>query len=61
MENHTKIQLELSFEEVNIVLKALGSLPFNQVYELIGSIHEQANAQMFQQQLQQPPSSIDEP
>lgn len=39
------IQLELTFEEVNIILKALGNLPFNQVYELIGKIHEQAAAQ----------------
>jgi hypothetical protein len=44
--NDKNIQLELSFEEVNLVLKALGQMPFNQVYELIGSIHEQANAQM---------------
>ena len=39
------IQLKLSFDEVNIVLKALGNLPFNEVYDLIGKIHDQANAQ----------------
>ncbi len=39
------IELNLSFDEINIVLKALGSLPFNEVYDLIGKIHEQANAQ----------------
>ena len=39
------IELNLSFDEINIDLKALGSLPFNEVYDLIGKIHEQANAQ----------------
>lgn len=41
------INLNLTFDEVNLVLKALGSLPFNQVYELIGKIHDQANAQVY--------------
>ena len=36
----------MSFEEVNLVLKALGQLPCNQVYELIGTIHQQANEQV---------------
>ena len=40
-----KIQLELTVEEVNTVLQALGNLPFNQVFELIGKVHDQANAQ----------------
>ena len=39
------IELNLSFDEINIVLKALGSLPFNEVYDLIGKIHDQANLQ----------------
>lgn len=39
------IQLNLNFEEVNVILKALGNLPFNEVYDLIGKIHEQANNQ----------------
>ena len=39
------IKLALTFEEVNTVLKALGQLPFNEVYEIIAKIHEQANAQ----------------
>lgn len=40
-----KINLQLSVQEVNLVLKALGNLPFNEVFELIGTIHDQANAQ----------------
>lgn len=39
------IQLDLNYEEVNVILKALGNLPFNEVYDLIGKIHEQANSQ----------------
>lgn len=39
------IQLDLNFDDVNTILKALGNLPFNQVYDLIGKIHDQANAQ----------------
>lgn len=45
MDNNKNIKLELNFEEVNIILKALGNLPFNEVYDLIGKIHEQANTQ----------------
>jgi len=41
-----EVKISLTFEEVNIVLKALGNLPFNQVYEIIGKIHEQANQQI---------------
>lgn len=44
MENK-HIQLDLNFEEINVILKALGNLPFNEVYDLIGKIHEQANSQ----------------
>lgn len=44
------IQLNLSFEDINKVLKALGHLPFNEVYELIGKVHEQANKQAYNQQ-----------
>ena len=40
-----QIQLDLNFEEINVILKALGNLPFNEVYDLIGKIHEQANSQ----------------
>lgn len=41
-----KIQLELDLNEINTILKALGQLPFTEVYDLIGKIHDQANQQM---------------
>ncbi len=46
MSQQKEIELQLTFEEVNLVLKALGSLPFSQVFELIGKIHDQANDQV---------------
>ncbi len=45
--NNDKINLQFSVEEVNVIIKALGTMPFNQVYEIIGNIHQQANQQLF--------------
>ena len=42
----SKIKLELAIEETNIILEALGQLPFVRVYALIGRIQEQARAQV---------------
>ena len=42
--NH--IQLDLSIEDTNLILEALGSLPFAQVYVLIGRIQERARKQI---------------
>ncbi|MCU0433363.1 MAG: hypothetical protein MUC87_07925 [Bacteroidia bacterium] len=41
-----KINLTLTIDEANLIFKALGRLPFNEVYELIGKLNEQANAQL---------------
>ena len=40
------LKLELTVDEVNVILEALGSLPFQQVYGIIHKIHNQANAQL---------------
>lgn len=40
------VNLNLSVEETNAVLNALGSFPFNQVAELIANIKSQAEAQV---------------
>lgn len=42
--NH--IQLDLSIEDTNLILEALGALPFAQVYMLIGRIQERARQQI---------------
>jgi hypothetical protein len=41
-----KVTFELSLEEANLIFKALGKLPFEEVYELIGKMNEQANHQL---------------
>jgi hypothetical protein len=40
------IYLQLSVEEANLVLEALGNLPFSKVYALIAKIQEQASQQL---------------
>lgn len=41
-----KLTLTVSVEEANKIFKALGNLPFVEVYELIGKLNEQANSQL---------------
>jgi hypothetical protein len=41
-----KLKLELTIDEINRILQALGNLPFNEVFELIGKINQQANDQL---------------
>jgi hypothetical protein len=48
------IKLELNIDETNLILEALGQLPFARVYTLIGRIQEQAKAQL------QPPAAAPE-
>jgi len=40
------INLQLSLDETNLILEALGNLPFSRVYALITKIQEQANQQL---------------
>ena len=40
------IALELTINEVNLLFQALGDRPFNEVFELIGKINEQAGNQL---------------
>jgi hypothetical protein len=42
------ITFTLSVDEANKIFKALGALPFSEVYELIGKLNEQANSQLSQ-------------
>ena len=41
-----EIDLRISVDEVNLILEALGDLPFVKVYTLIGKIQQQANQQI---------------
>lgn len=44
------INIILSLEEINTIIKALAKEPFKDVYELIGKINEQADQQLKKQQ-----------
>ncbi len=50
-----EIEIQLTLGEINQILDALGSLPYRQVYQLIGKIQLQAESQ-----LQQPHASVPE-
>ena len=41
-----EIQLQLTLEEVNLILEALGNLPFARVYALVGKLQNQASDQL---------------
>lgn len=40
------LQLQLSLDDVNLLLEAVGALPFARVYALVGRIQSQAAAQL---------------
>ncbi|WP_162555948.1 hypothetical protein [Reichenbachiella versicolor] len=44
MSDKKEISIQLSIEELKVVFKALGKLPFEEVYEIIGSLNEQVNS-----------------
>lgn len=45
MDNKT-LKIELSIEDINVILEALGALPFARVFQVIGRIQAQARAQI---------------
>lgn len=53
MNDNRPVQLDLNLSEVNQILEALGQLPYIQVYQLIGKIQHQAQAQLHQPMLQE--------
>jgi hypothetical protein len=53
------IQLDLTVEDTNLILEALGALPFAQVYTLIGRIQERARKQLEDQAATQRPTGAD--
>mgnify|MGYP003994061241 CR=1 FL=1 len=42
----TEINLTLTIDETNLILEALGNLPFSKVFTLISKIQEQASQQI---------------
>jgi hypothetical protein len=53
------IQLELSIDETNLILEALGALPFARVYALIGKIQQSARTQIGDQAVDHGPNGAD--
>ena len=49
-----KLKLDLTLDEVNLILKALGNLPFSEVYQLVAKINDQANNQLTDQNSNNP-------
>lgn len=47
---HQSVKLELTLNEINTIMHALGQLPYASVFELVTKIREQAQAQLAQQQ-----------
>ncbi len=41
-----ELKLELNIDDINMIFKALGNMPFKEVYELIGKINDQVNQQL---------------
>ncbi|HBL14407.1 MAG TPA: hypothetical protein DD379_24070 [Cyanobacteria bacterium UBA11162] len=48
MNEKQEISIRLTLGEVNQILEALGALPYRQVYQLIGKIQGQGEAQLQQ-------------
>ena len=47
MDNTTqKLSLNLSIEEINLILSALGKEPYANVFQLVQNIQQQANIQL---------------
>jgi hypothetical protein len=46
--NMQKIKLELTIDETNLVLQALGNMPYQQVFQIINEIQQQASQQLNQ-------------
>ncbi len=41
-----EIELKVTVEEANLILEALGQLPFARVYALVGKLQQQASVQI---------------
>jgi hypothetical protein len=44
------MKLDLTINEINLIMQALGAAPYAQVFELVQKIREQAQAQVTQKE-----------
>jgi hypothetical protein len=52
-----EFKLKLNVNEVNLILKALGNMPFNQVNEVVAKIHSQVQEQLTNEVIDQSTNS----
>lgn len=45
-----EVKITLTLDELNLIFKALGNEPFRDVYELIGKLNKQTNAQLSEEE-----------
>lgn len=57
----TEIKLQLTVDEANLILEALGQMPFARVYSLVGKIQEQASRQVEEAGAQPGPALVQAP
>ncbi len=55
------IQFEFALDDANLILAALGQLPFARVYALIANIQEQAREQLNDQGIQRDEAELTQP
>ena len=53
------LTLNLSIDEINLILEAVGNLPFHRVYALVGKVQKQASEQLGPQAVADPQRSSD--
>jgi hypothetical protein len=44
------VKIDLTLPEINVIMQALGQMPYASVFELVTKIRERAQAQIAQQQ-----------
>jgi hypothetical protein len=54
-----ELNLSLTVDEVNLILEAVGNLPFHRVYALIGKVQQQASQQLAPASGDEPPRMAD--
>ena len=54
-----EVTLTVSIEEAGKIFKALGNMPFVEVYELIGKLNEQTNQQLVPQKQEKGDFQVD--
>lgn len=55
-----EIVITVSLDEANLILEALGEMPFKKVYPLVSKIQEQASQQLSENGQKEPPQIIHE-